>query len=217
MAGSSDALELQALHAAVAAGAHALDLDAVLDRCLEQAARLAKADAAFIYLRDAGRGRYVRARGRDADGLAPPTLKLAQVEAGLPLDSALVVDLRDTNRFDAELHQRARAAGLPHSLVLPLRAEDRRVGFVAMVFKALPVLAETTLRTLGAIADIEAVAIENARAHRDLELRVRLGEVLRQFGEKALDVDSDVPALILKAALQIARGDRAIVSLDVRA
>ena len=212
MAGDRDALELQALHAAVAAGAHALDLDAVLDRCLEQAARLAKSDAAFVYLRDQSRSRYVRARGRDADGLAPPTLQLTQVEESIPLDSALVLDLRDPLRFAGELHQRARAAGLPHALVLPLRAEDRRVGFVAMSFRGPPVLAETTLRTLVAIADIEAVAIENARAHRDLELRVRLGEVLRRFGEMALDAESDVPALIMSAALEIGRADRAILS-----
>jgi signal transduction histidine kinase len=212
MTGDRDALELQALHAAIAAGAHALDLDAVLDRCLEQAARLARADAAFIYLRDANRGRYVRTRGRDADGLAPPTLKLAAVESGPPLDGALLLDLHDTTRYDSELHQRARAAGLPHTLMLPLRAADRRIGFVAMAFRSAPVLAETTLRTLGSIADIEAVAIENARAHRDLELRVRLGELLRQFGEQALDPDSDVPALILAAALKIGRGDRAVLS-----
>ena len=212
MAGDRDAVELQALHAAVAAGAHALDLDAALDRCLEQAVRLAKSDAAYIFLRDPSRNRYVRARGRDDEGLAPPTLDLARVDAFVPLDKPLIIDLSDPVRFAHELSQRARDHRLPHALVLPLHAEGRRVGFVVMSFRAAPVISETTMRTLVAIADIEAVAIANARAHRDLELRVRLGEVLRRFGEMALDSASDVPALILNAALELARADRAVLS-----
>ena len=51
-ADEQSALELRALQRVIATGARALELDVVLDRCLEQALAVARADAGQIYLLD---------------------------------------------------------------------------------------------------------------------------------------------------------------------
>jgi len=49
------ALELQALHRVIASGTRALDLDVVLDRCLEQTLAVSRGDAGLIYFADESR------------------------------------------------------------------------------------------------------------------------------------------------------------------
>jgi signal transduction histidine kinase len=60
------ALELRALQRVIATGARALELDVVLDRCLEQALAVARADAGQIYLLDAKRKQHRLAASRNS-------------------------------------------------------------------------------------------------------------------------------------------------------
>jgi signal transduction histidine kinase/GAF domain-containing protein len=204
--------ELIALQRVLSGGATTLDLDAVLGRCLEQTLALARADAGLIYLLDGARARYHKAIARSGDErLAPPTLPAGEVDAGIPGELRLL-DMSDERVYTHELHARARAVGLSHAALLTLRADERRVGFVALMFRTAPQLSDSTWRTLTAIAAFEAVSIENARAHRQLELRARLAHALRDFGERALDPEADVPTLILETACQVTRSDRALMS-----
>ena len=208
------ALELQALQRVVATGGRALDLDAVLDRCLEQALAVARAAAGMIYLRDERRGNYRRAlvRGGD-DELAPERVDLDALDVRVPADRALF-ELDASDRLSHPARVAARARGFTHALVLRLQVEANRVGFVALLFRAAPALAESTLHTLDAIAAFEAVAIESARAHRQLQLRARLASALRELAERVLDVDvnTELPTMILETACVVARGDRALLA-----
>ena len=203
-------LELQALHRVIASGARALDLDVVLDRCLEQALAVARAEGAVIYLRDERRNSYRLALLRDIDeALAPTAIDVAPMDDRVNQDH-LVIDLRE--QPTKPLRRMATAAGFTHTLLLTLRVEQRRVGIVGLLFRAAPELAESTLRTLYAISSFEAVAIESARVHRQVELRARLAYVLRDCGERLIDPEADVPSLLLETACTIARADRAFVS-----
>jgi PAS domain S-box-containing protein len=207
------ALELQALQRVVASGGRALDLDVVLDRCLEQALAVARAAAGMIYLRDQRNGDHRRALTRNADDeLAPERIQLHQDEL-MPGDH-LLLDLRAPLRPGDPSPAVALARGFTHALLLRLRVETNRIGFVALLFTAAPTLAESTLQTLDAIAAFEAVAIKSARAHRQLQLRVRLASTLREFAERVLDadVDTELPTLILETACSISRGDRALLA-----
>lgn len=208
------ALELQALQRVVATGGRALDLDVVLDRCLEQALAVARGAAGMIYLRDERRGSYRRALTHGADDeLAPESIPLDGLDARISGDR-LLVDLREPGPTEHPARPVARARGFSHALLLRLRVEMDRVGFVALLFRGAPTLGELTLHTLDAIAAFEAVAISSARAHRQLQLRARLASALRELAERALDVENDheLPELLLQAAKVITRGDRAILA-----
>src|SRR5436305_1416248 len=78
---AQSALELQALQRVIASGARALDLEVVLDRCLEQAIAVARSDGGTLYLRDAKRGTYRLAASRNSADFSPTLL---DVEERLP-------------------------------------------------------------------------------------------------------------------------------------
>jgi signal transduction histidine kinase/GAF domain-containing protein len=209
--GGREARELQALQRVLAGGVRGLDVDATLDRCLEQTIELLRADMGAVYLRDPRRRSYQRHVMRGDERLFPPTLPIDLVDARL-VDDVMQHDISDASLYTHTLHQQARDLGLRHALIVRLRADDRRVGYVGLMFRAAPQLAQSTLRTLEAIGSFEAVAIENARAHDKSELRARLANLLREFGERALDPDVELPALILDTACRLSRSDRGLLS-----
>jgi len=180
------ALELHALQRVIASGARALELDVVLDRCLEQAMAVARADAGTLYLRDPRRSNYRLAASRNTgpDFPAPP----------------LTVE------------DRPAADGSFFDHVVVLSVDTRRVGFLRLLFKAKPALAESTLNTLEAIAAFEAIALEKARVHQQAELRARVAHALNDCAERLLDPDADVPALVLDFACRLGRGHGALFS-----
>ena len=162
------ALELQALQRVIASGTRALDLDVVLDRCIEQAMEVARADAGTIYLRDQRRGVFALAASRNA----PP-----DADAGDHVDRRaaprrpLPLRARRASAVPARVGTTRIAAGFTHALVVLLAVEDRRIGFLGLLFRGKPTLADSTTRTLEAIAGFEAVALESARVHQQVELR----------------------------------------------
>ena len=183
------ALELRALHRVIASGARALDLEVVLDRCLEQALAVARADAGALYLRDPKRSNYrlAVARQTSPEFPQPPLLLEEPPSDGAPFFSHVVV----------------------------LSVDSRRVGFLRLLFREPPTLAQTTLNTLDAIAAFDAIALEKARVHQQAELRARLAHELNDCAERLLDPDADVPGLILDFACKIARGDGALLSTGI--
>ncbi len=180
------ALELRALQRVISSGARALELDVVLDRCLEQAMAVARADAGMIYRRDPKRSNYrlAAARNPSPDFAAPPLIVDDRPADGHPFFDHFVV----------------------------LNVDARRVGFLWLLFKERPSLAESTMNTLEAIAAFEAIALEKARVHPQAELRARVAHALNDCAERLLDPDADVPALVLDFACRIGRGQGALLS-----
>jgi signal transduction histidine kinase len=206
------ALELQALQRVIASGGRARGLDVVLERCLEQALKVARCETGCIYLRDEKRASYRLAHRRNLDPrMTAPTIEVRPMDERFAREH-LLLDLRALAHVADPALRGAIALDFTHALFLMLRVEQQRVGFVALVFRGAPELAESTLRTLEAIAAFEAVAIESARVHRQIERRAQLGHILIDCGERLLDPDADVPALVLETACKIARADRAFLS-----
>lgn len=202
------ALELAALRRVIASGARALQLDVILDRCLEQAIEVARADGGTIYLRDDKRGSYRLAAARNLPPqMTPPTVTIDERLRG---DHQLH-ELAALDRVEP-LAPPARAAGFSHGLVFVLVVEERRVGFLGLMFNSKPALTASTTQTLEAIAAFEAIALDSARLHQQAELRAHVAHALNDCAERLLDVEADVPALILESACKIARGDGALLS-----
>ena len=202
------ALELQALQRVIASGARALDLDVVLDRCLEQALAVAGADAGTIYLRDPKRNHYRMAASRNTSPDITP--------AAMSMDDRLRGDrrlhaLRDLESIEP-LAIKSRALGFEYGLVLLLLVDGQRVGFIGLLFKSKPTLAESTMSTLDAIGAFEAVALQSARVHQQAELRAQVARTLIDCAERLLDPDADVPSLILETACKLGRGEGALLS-----
>jgi len=202
------ALELQALHRVIASGTRALDLEVVLGRCIEQAMAVASADAGVIYLRDPRRGNYNMAGSRNmTERLTPPVLAVdEQLRSGHRLYELVNnPQFRPSSDYAVE-------EGFTHGLVVLLSIEERRVGFLGLLFRGKPTLAESTTNTLEAIAAFEAVALESARVHRQVELRASVARTLNDCAERLLHHDADVYAIILDAACKIARGSGGLIS-----
>jgi len=205
------ALELQALQRVIASGTRALKLEVVLDRCIEQSMAVAEADAGVLYLRDERRGVSNLAASRNAaEEVAPPVLRYDQKTGpGLHL-----YEINKDTSPDFRPHaDRAQALGFTHGLIVGLAVEDRRIGFLGFLFRGKPTLAESTQRTLEAIAAFEAVALESARVHQQVELRASVARTLSDCAERLLDPDADVPAIILDSACTISRGTGGLVAL----
>jgi signal transduction histidine kinase len=143
--------------------------------------------------------------------MAAPVVDMTPMDHQVTADR-LLLDLRTLRHSTNAALRATLELGYTHALYLMLRVEQRRIGFVALVFRRAPELSESTLRTLEAIAAFEAVAIESARVHRQIERRAHLGRILIDCGERLLDPDADVPSLILEAACKVARADRAFLA-----
>ncbi len=204
-------LELRALQRVVASGARALDLDVVLDRCLEQTLAVARADAGVIYFADERRNCYTVALRRGVERDAAPDV-VAMPPPGARVQDHAFVDLRAPELTTDPARQVALEQGFTHLLLVVLRVEEKRVGFVAVMFRGEPTMAPSTLQTFEAIAAFEAIAIESARVRDKVELRMRLARTLVDCGERLLDPDADVAGLILDTACKMVGCDRALLS-----
>jgi signal transduction histidine kinase len=208
---SRDAFELVALQRVAQSGARALELDVVLRRCLEQSMKVAEADFGVIYLDDARRKVLRRAVAMPDPELGPPTLDARVIDEKI-VDTFSMWDLDDPTRVAATPGiERGRARGIRRAYVLRFIVDERRVGFLTLLFKTAHELAPSTRDTLLAMGGFEAAAIEAARVHRELADRARVANLLRHFGEQALDRDADVPRLILDTACAVANVDRATI------
>jgi signal transduction histidine kinase len=206
-------LELRALQRVASAVSRSLDLDQVLSAALDSALEVAHAPAGSIYLYDRPRSRLTRVSSRGlTDVVAPPIIPVDDLRERYAR-GARIIDVDDPTETH-ELVPIARRHGIRRVIILPLNTDVDMVGLVALDFYAPMQFAPTTVATLEAIAGHNAVAIENARAHRLVALRARAAMVLRRFGERALAPPEqlDVNRLILETAIELTRTDRGLIA-----
>jgi signal transduction histidine kinase/GAF domain-containing protein len=209
-------LELRTLQKVAWELSRSLDLDVVLGRCLDLAMETAHADAGNLYLNEPARAVFQRVVGRNVNDVMSPLEFPASEVTPVFNTSSLQVEVT----LDSQTPHRAEAyaRGLRHTLLLALHVDGpggrEQVGFLSLLFRERLPLTDSTLQTLEAMARYEAMAISNARAHRLVERRSRMGEGLREFSERALGCagPAELNRLILDSALALTRNQRGIIS-----
>jgi signal transduction histidine kinase len=205
-------LELRALQRVAATVSRSFDLEAPLSRCLETALEVVHAKSGSIYLLDEKDGSLSRVAVRNlSDELAPRRFDVLANLEHYRAGNARIINLDDPRETHPALRL-AHAHGFRCIISMPLNA-DRLVGLLTIPFETPVEFAPETLGTLEAISRAEAVAIENARAHRLVEARVRLANVLRQFGERALAQldEAEAERLVLDTSFELLGADRAFI------
>jgi signal transduction histidine kinase len=214
--------ELAALQG-ISALTQTLDLDTVIARLIESSVTVSHAVSGSVYLRDSARGRYVLAGGVNTDDKLPGELPMSHIDPffanGLEILDADPHDLASIAPKAAEMGpiftsiSRAIERGVVRILLLPLRTEGRTVGLFTLQFDDRDALG-TALPTLLALARHQAVAIDNANAHRLVALRAHLAGLLSDVGKRALVLtdEAQIWQLIVEAAVALTRSDRGLVS-----
>jgi signal transduction histidine kinase len=217
-------LELRTLQRVAETLSRSIDLEEVLGRCLEMALQVAHAPAGAIYLRDGKRGVYRRMLQRNVpEEVAPREIPLRHVEPRFTGDASQLLEIEQTRNPERDpdlpverspLIAVARRQGFKRVVFLPLRAEERLVGLLGLHFFNATSFVRSTLLTLEAIAGQEAIAIENARVHRQAELRAQIAQQLLLFLERSLAPLSldELYRLILDTACALTRADHGFVA-----
>jgi nitrogen-specific signal transduction histidine kinase/GAF domain-containing protein len=201
-------VELRTLQRAAEELSRSLDLDAVLERCLELAMEAAHASGGVIYLHEPGWFRRVICRHLQ-DDVAPPRFPENPALRSLANASIQVEVTADSPN---PMIAAAARDGIRKVLMLALRGDSiQLIGFMAVHFTDD---GGATLHTLEAIARQGGVAIANARAHQLVERQARMANGLREFSERALACSDDqrLYELILDSALKLTRNDRGLLS-----
>jgi len=149
-----------------------LDLQEVLNLIAEQAARLLNMKACFIRLFDkTGTRLYIGG----AYGLSQAYLNKGPVEVSKSLVDlealrggvVQVLEVGDDHRF--QYREEARQEGLRSMLCVPVQAKNRVLGVIRVYSDKPHVFSEREQRFLRNLANLGAVAIENARAYAELQ------------------------------------------------
>lgn len=174
--------ELSALYEVTAVAADSLDLDTVLAHSLDQILHVMSCWTGGVWLGNGPRGALRLAASRGI-GSPPDTLaeQLPQVDAWsrqvVELGRPLVVPNIDPTgaRLSAECGREARAAGADHPgacqvyVGVPMRARGRVLGALGVLGAPGQQFSPEEIALLSAIADQVAIAVENARLHRQAQ------------------------------------------------
>ena len=172
-----DSFELRALQRVAQSGARALDLDVVLDRCLEQAVQVAGAVGGVIFLRDTRRGLAVkRVQHEMPDELIPPSFDLALVDAHV-VDPMQIFDIDEVMATRGPHMKLLFEHGYRRGVTLRFIVDQRPLGFLGLYYRDLHELADSTRDTLLAMAAFEAVAIAAATVHAEVYERARVANL----------------------------------------
>jgi sugar diacid utilization regulator len=162
------------------------DPELVLQTIVRSAARLLRADAAYVMLLDAEQNTL---RVRTAHGITGG----AFYEASYPVDALLpgvairrrrVVCVRDVQSH-AETQQ-SRSEGLRTTMCAPMFVEDQLVGVLVAAHRAVREIRSEDRRAMMALADAAAVSIVNARLYGEREQSIcELADLNRVLGERS--------------------------------
>ncbi|UCF81335.1 MAG: GAF domain-containing protein [Acidobacteriota bacterium] len=151
-----------------------LALDEVLDRAMSAAERFLRAESSSIWQIDEAKGelyfRLVHLKTAPADEVKQIRLKIGEGIVGwvaLHGEPAIVNDVQKDPRWSAAVD--AKADFETRSILsAPLRVRDRLVGVIQMVNKiGADAFSEDDLRDLTVLADLVAIALENARLYEE--------------------------------------------------
>ena len=214
-AGSS-AVELDALRRVANILGRTLDLQEVLDRGLDFAVDFVAADTAALHLFDDDSGSFELAASRHLPSLSPRTISVPQ--GAVTLDqtgTAPIVLHADDPHLTDEHRADFRVAKTSTAVLVPLNSVDRMMGILSLGFAQRRIVSPSLRRTLMAIGEQQALAIDRARAHQVAAQRAQLQATLREVSEQVIAAAGDVTAPLLDGMMRICRGPMArLAALD---
>lgn len=146
------------------------DLDALLDLILLETTRLMGADRSSLFLVD---HEQMEIWSKIAQGTQEIRLPLGKGIAGFVAQTGEVINMSDAysdNRFDQSTDQRTGYRTRSVLCVPMVNLEGTIIGVVQVLNKREGVFVDADIKLLQALAAQAAVAIENARMHKDLDL-----------------------------------------------
>lgn len=194
----------EALEEAAAAVGSTLDPDQVLDRILEQVARVVSGDASNVMLIEEGTARVVRWRGYDRFGMQDlvPSLRfrIADVSGLERMAANKAPILVPDTRTDPEWMQVPEMGWLRSYVGAPILVAGKTVGFLNVDGTRPGQFSTDDMRRLEAFANHVAAAIENARLYQ--ELQEHAGQLEQRVQERTAEVRAQYAQLeaILRSA-----------------
>jgi two-component system NtrC family sensor kinase len=197
--------ELNAIYTIGRSVTSLLDLDQVLNRVVEAAAYLAKAEEGMLLLLDEKSGSLYLRAAKDVDEKVARNLRVRVDDsiAGRTIETGRPVHVTGD---DAKV---ATGYLVQSLLYLPLRAPDRGViGILGVTNRqAGHSFSERDIYLLSALADYAAIAIENARLFQAAEIeRAKMEAVLRETQEVVIVTDEGDRVLLCNAAAHVTLG-----------
>jgi GAF domain-containing protein len=198
--------------------ARGLQLERILPRITEEAARLLNVDGARLRLLEGEELVRVAAFGPAEVLMAPERLKIGEslngrvVAAGQPI---IGTDLATDPRFDPAYQAKARGHGVRSWLGVPLRGRTQIVGTLSAVAKGTGRFTQADVQLLEAFADQAAIAIENAGLLTTAERRAAEALAVAEVGRamtRSLDLQA-VLELIVDQACRLLGTERSGLAL----
>jgi len=142
-----------------------LDLNRVLVRVCEEAARILEADTAVVYLGDAERGLRMEA----GTGVGPEAIGL-RIEPGQGLAGRVAEQNRPmlTNHYQALTGTPSVYADLRHAMAVPMHWNGQPHGVLSLGWTRFRMLKDEDLGILSAFGEIAGSACRNATTHEGL-------------------------------------------------
>ena len=173
--------ELKALGEVGRAVSSTLDLDTVLRTIVSRATQLAGVDGGSIYEYDAAREEFhVRATDRLPDDLVE-AMRATPIRKGEGLLGRMAItrepvevpDIADTRAYQSRVRGKLVKLGYRSLLAVPLLREDQLLGGLAVNRERAGDFAPEVVELLKTFASQSALAIQNARLFREIEVKSR--------------------------------------------
>jgi len=150
-----------------------LEIEEVLDKIMDQLMSVGRADVCGLLLKDDTFGEFTMACGRGIPG----GMKDDYAELMMPLALSLVGRARPTAVPDLDAHRAytdqevVRRLGLRSAAIIPLFIKRKNVGFIMVYSRQIASFPQSLLKLLAGLAELAAIAIENAR-HYERQLGI---------------------------------------------
>ena len=171
-----------------------LDLETVLSTIVARAIQLSGTDGGSVYEYDEATEEFSLRASRDL-----PEAYIEQVQDARPRrgegavgrlaqtrEPVQIVDISDPAAYESRVRNTLLQIGLRALLAVPLLAEDRLVGALIVMRKRTGTFAAEEVTLLQTFATQSALAIQNARLFREIEVKSRQLEVASQHKSEFL-------------------------------
>jgi signal transduction histidine kinase len=201
-----NARQLESLFSVAQSVISSLNLQEILQRVTRDACRLMDTKVCSLMLLNPTRDRLElhACHGAGAEYLSKPPLPVADSLIGVVVHRRKPLRVYNVQEHDEYRHtEMARKEGLVSLLSVPLIVVDTTIGALNVYTAAPYHYSNQDVKTLSALANLAAVAIENARLHEkivDVEEQLRHNERLSTLGLLAAEVAHEIrnPLTVMK-------------------